>query len=384
MDKTNILNTITLITIFVMLLLAFFLLTVKAKNKLSNRLFAGFLLLTTFDLTSFLTGSYFETNLNFEIFRMTISLLIMPVFYLYVKAVCYSDFRLEPKHLLLLIPFVVANLVFIPRFYLTTATESISIYEHFKQMPEIRFFYILGELQYAFYIILVFIILKKYKEIYLENYTNVNNSSYKWLFQMTVLFLIAHCIVIFKSLIRYTDYNVLLNSSNAIIGAIALLISCWFVLKALNNPELFKGVDSNMLLVNEALHTKGTATAKEPSETPKSAAIALQIEMVKKHVIENEPYLEPSLTIQELAKQVSIPVRDLSVLINHHMNQHFFDFVNEFRIQKAMQILKDASKNKCTVLEILYEVGFNSKSSFNTAFKKHTNQTPTEFRNTSL
>jgi AraC-like DNA-binding protein len=384
MDKTNILNTITLITIFVMLLLAFFLLTVNAKNKLSNRLFAGFLLLTTFDLTSFLTGSYFETNLNFEIFRMTTSLLIMPVFYLYVTAVCYSDFRLKSKHLLLLIPFVVANLVFIPRFYLATATESISIYEHFKQMTEIRFFYILGELQYAFYIILVFIILKKYKEIYLENYTNANNSSYKWLFQMTIFFLIAHCIVLFKSLVRYTDYNVLFNSSNAVIGAIALLISCWFVLKALNNPELFKGVDSNMLLVNEALNTKGIATAKEPSETPKSAEIASQIELVKKHVIENEPYLEPSLTIQELAKQVSIPVRDLSVLINHHMNQHFFDFVNEFRIQKAMQILKDASKSKHTILEILYEVGFNSKSSFNTAFKKHTNQTPTEFRKASL
>lgn len=382
MDKTNILNTITLITIFVMLLLAFFLLSVNAKNKLSNKLFAGFLLLTTLDLSSFLTGSYFETNLNFEIFRMTISLLIMPIFYLYVKSVCYSDFRLTPKHLLLLIPFVVANLVFIPRFYLAAATESISIYEPFKQMPEIRFFYILGELQYAFYIILVFIILKKYKEIYLENYTNANNSSYKWLFQMTVFFLIAHCIVLFKSLIRYTDYNVLFNSSNAIIGAVALLISCWFVLKALNNPELFKGVDSNMLLVNEALNTKGIA--KETSETPKSAEIALQIAFVKKHVIENEPYLEPSLTIQELAKQVSIPVRDLSVLINHHMDQHFFDFVNEFRIQKAMQILKDNSKSKHTILEILYEVGFNSKSSFNTAFKKHTNQTPTEFRKTSL
>ena len=72
---------------------------------------------------------------------------------------------------------------------------------------------------------------------------------------------------------------------------------------------------------------------------------------------------------------------DLSVLINHHLNQHFFDFINEYRIQKAMQILKNPSKKKLTILEILYEVGFNSKSSFNTAFKKHTNQTPTEFRN---
>ncbi|PVX46126.1 AraC family transcriptional regulator [Flavobacterium sp. 103] len=377
MDKPTFLNNISTITIFIMLLLAFFLLTVNTKNKLSNRLFASFLLLTAFDLSSFFTEKYFETNLNFELFRMTISLLIMPIFYLYVKAVCHSDFRLKPKHLTLLIPFVIANLVFIPRLYLATSIESIYIYEHFKQMLEIRFFYILGELQYAFYIVLVFVILKKYKEIYLENYTNTNNSSYKWLFQMTMFFLIAHCIVLFKSAIRYTDYNVFLNSSNVIIGTIALLISCWFVLKALNNPDLFKGVDSNMLLVNEVV----ISTEKELVETPKSAEIASQIELVKKYVLENEPFLEPSLTIQELAKQVNIPVRDLSVLINHHMNQHFFDFINEYRIQKAMRILKDPSKNKLTILEILYEVGFNSKSSFNTAFKKYTNQTPTEFRN---
>jgi AraC-like DNA-binding protein len=381
MDKLNFLNTITLISVFVMLLLAFFLFTVNTKNKLSNRLFASFLILTAFDLSSFFTDKYFETNLNFEIFRMTASLLIMPIFYLYVKAVCHSDFRLKPKYLALGIPFAIANLVFLPRFYLATAIDTIYIYEHFKQMLEIRFFYILAELQYAFYIILVFIVLKKYKEIYLENFTNANNSSYKWLFQMTVFFLIAHCIVFFKSLIRYTDYNVFLNSSNVIIGTIALIISCWFVLKALNNPELFKGVDSNMLLVNESLKTKIVSTEKKSFEAPKSAEIVSQIELVKKYVLENESYLEPSLTIQELSKQVSIPVRDLSILINHHMNQHFFDFINEYRIQKAMQILKDSSKSKLTILEILYEVGFNSKSSFNTAFKKHTNQTPTEFRN---
>jgi len=71
-------------------------------------------------------------------------------------------------------------------------------------------------------------------------------------------------------------------------------------------------------------------------------------------------------------------------LINHHMNQHFFDFVNEYRIQKAMKILKNNSKNHLTILEILYEVGFNSKSSFNTSFKKHTGLTPTAFRTGSL
>ncbi|MBP9792794.1 MAG: AraC family transcriptional regulator [Flavobacterium sp.] len=381
MDKFSFLNTIALIAVFVILLFVSFLLTVQAKSKLANRLFAGLLLLSAFDLSSFFSENYFDANLSFEVFRMTASLLIMPVFYLYVKSVCYSDFRMKRKDLALIIPFVFANLILIPRFYLSNAIESAYIFEHFRQMSEIRFFYVLSELQYFFYIILIFGILKKYKQTYLENFTNSNNSSYKWLFQMTILFLIAHSIVFFKSLIRYTEYNVLLNSSNVIIGIIALFISCWFVLKALHNPDLFKGVDSNMLSVNEVLNKKVLLVDNNLPENPKSTEIIFQMEQVKKHVSENEPYLEPSLTIQELSNQVNIPVRDLSVLINHHMDKHFFDFINEYRIEKAKRILKDPSKSNVTVLEILYEVGFNSKSSFNTAFKKHTNQTPTEFRN---
>jgi len=380
MNNFSFLNTIALIAVFVILLFAFFLLTVPTKSKLKNRLFVVLLLLSAFDLSSFFSENYFNSCLSFEVFRMTTSLLIMPVFYLYVKSVCYSDFKLKQEDLVLIIPFVFANLILIPRFYFANTIESTYAFEHFRQMSEIRFFYILVEIQYFFYIISIFKILKRYKETYLENFTNPDNSSYKWLFQMTILFLIAHCVVFFKSLIRYTDYHVLLSGSNVIIGIIALIISCWFVLKALNNPELFKGVDSTMLLVNEALNKKMVLVDEVSFEDSKSPEIIFQIEQVKKYVSENEPYLEPSLTIQELSNQVNISVRDLSVLINHHMDKHFFDFINEYRIEKAKEILKDTSKSKVTILEILYEVGFNSKSSFNTAFKKHTNQTPTEFR----
>ena len=119
------------------------------------------------------------------------------------------------------------------------------------------------------------------------------------------------------------------------------------------------------------------------TKTSQNDLIRTQISTLKQYMTEKEPFLDPSLTIQQLANQIEIPVRDLSVLINHHMEQHFFDFVNEYRIQKAMIILKDQSKSELTVLEILYEVGFNSKSSFNTSFKKYTTLTPTAYRNAS-
>jgi len=375
MDKSSFLNSIALITVFVMLLLAFFLLTVHRKNKLPNILFACFLLLTAFDLSGFFSYRYFDISLDFDIFRITTSLLIMPFFYLYVKSVCFSDFRLNGKHLIHSVTFLGSNLLFTQRVYLGNTLEKNQFIAHFEKTTEVRIFHILGEVQYILYIVLIFLLLKKYKKVYLENYTNPQNSSYKWLFQMTVFFLVAHSIFIFKSLLKYTDYQELFDWTNVIIGIVAMIISCWFVLKALNNPELFKGVDSEMLLVDEALEPKNSVAVNEKTEVVNS-----KIQSLKNYVSEEELYLNPYLTIQELSQKVGIPVRDLSLLINQQMNQHFFDFINEFRIEKAMKILKDNSKNKLTVLEILYEVGFNSKSSFNTAFKKHTNMTPTEFR----
>lgn len=107
-----------------------------------------------------------------------------------------------------------------------------------------------------------------------------------------------------------------------------------------------------------------------------------QIESIKSYMIKEEPFLDTSLTVKSLSERIDIPHRELSILINQELGQHFFDFINEYRIKKAMSILKDPSKKKHTVLEILYEVGFNSKSSFNTAFKKHTGTTPTAYRKT--
>ena len=67
-------------------------------------------------------------------------------------------------------------------------------------------------------------------------------------------------------------------------------------------------------------------------------------------------------------------------MINETVGQNFFDFVNRYRIEEAKKLLANPADKKITVLEVLYEVGFNSKSSFNTLFKKHTGLTPSEFK----
>jgi len=378
MDRLSLLQGIAKISVFVSLLMAFFLYTVKTENKLANRLFAWFFIVSAIDLSGFFVFEYIQDFLNLVIFRWTICLLAMPLFYLYVLAVCYSDFRLKWKHSLHLLPIIVVNLVFLPRFYLGMNKELLNSID---QMPEIYFIQILIEFQYVFYIVSAFLVLKQYKEIYLENYANPSSLTYKYLFQMTIVFLIAHCLVALKNVLRYSDYRQVFLWLNVVVGTVALFITCWLVMKALNHPELFRGINSKLKLTKDILPeiNDNTIEVKEHH----NEVINEQILNLKQYMTEKEPFLDPSLTIQELANQIDIPVRDLSVLINHKMDQHFFDFVNEYRIQKAMTILKDESKSDLTVLEILYEVGFNSKSSFNTSFKKYTNLTPTAYRNAS-
>ena len=62
------------------------------------------------------------------------------------------------------------------------------------------------------------------------------------------------------------------------------------------------------------------------------------------------------------------------------MKQNFYDFINNYRINFAKNLLNNPADDKMTVLEILYEAGFNSKSAFNVAFKKETGVTPSQFR----
>ncbi|MGU3376551.1 helix-turn-helix domain-containing protein [Chryseobacterium sp. M5A1_1a] len=373
MDKLNFLEVIAAIAVILSLLLAVFLLTVKTERKLENRLFAAFLIINAIDISG-LFMHYFIDSYNVKTFKISAYLLVMPLFYLYVNAVCYSDFTLKRKHLLHLIPFIVANLILIPRLYLAESLTKEYFFKHMWNSPEMFFYQIIGELQYFFYIVGIFIILKKYKKIYLENYTNPNTLLYKWLFQLTMIFLFIHLGIILKNIIRYTVYNDLFIWMGILAGTSFLLAACWFILKALNYPELFRRIDSTLQPTKDFVETLET-------ENKNAETKSFHIEQLRNFMVEKEPFLEPSLTIQELADQVGIPVRDLSVLINHHINQHFFDFVNEYRVKKAMTILKDPTKKEVTVLEILYEVGFNSKSSFHTSFKKYTNQTPIAFRN---
>jgi AraC-like DNA-binding protein len=91
-------------------------------------------------------------------------------------------------------------------------------------------------------------------------------------------------------------------------------------------------------------------------------------------------YLDPDLSIGQLADRMKLHSNYLSRTVNEHFGLGFNDYLNRLRIETVCARFRDPINRSKTILEIMYATGFNSKSVFNTAFKKFTGMTPTEFR----
>ena len=125
-------------------------------------------------------------------------------------------------------------------------------------------------------------------------------------------------------------------------------------------------------------HTGEKKTPKYETSSLTSEAIQPLLDGLLKYMEQEKPYLNPDLNYEHFLEKLDISRHHFSQILNDNLQQNFFDFINAYRINEAKQMLQQHPK--MTVLEILYAVGFNSKSSFNTAFKKATQLTPTQYR----
>ena len=369
---------LNILTAFLSLFFAFYLLSLKSENRISNILISLFLIIRAIDAGTVLSNQFiFLRHPGFGLLLNTLLFLSPPILYFYIRSVTQADFKLKGKHLWHALPFIVAILLLIPRFYLADYDRKIELLKGNDDiLIEFKLVYLLLHVQITVYIIACFIVILRSKKLLLENYSSGNINYYNWLFTLITLIAVETFVSTFKNFFMINGLDAQYGWATTITGLSAFLFISWLVLKALKSPGLYGRVDSKQPLVNQLISANTRKDARDGDSKESEEAIR----RVKNYMEREQPFLEPSLTISDLSKQVNLPLKELSVLINQNLNQHFFDFVNEYRIKKAMEILADASKNNLTILEILYEVGFNSKSSFNTAFKKYTKVTPTQYR----
>ncbi len=99
------------------------------------------------------------------------------------------------------------------------------------------------------------------------------------------------------------------------------------------------------------------------------------------HINDNQPYLEASLSLRTLANQLGIHPNQLSWLLNESLGKNFNEFINHYRIETFKALAKDPKNSNLTIMGLAYDSGFNSKTVFNTYFKKETGLTPRQFLN---
>ena len=105
---------------------------------------------------------------------------------------------------------------------------------------------------------------------------------------------------------------------------------------------------------------------------------------IESHMSEAKPYLYPLLNLDQLASQLSMHPRALSLAIKSQFETNFYEFVNSYRINEAKQILADPQQKHKTMIEISNECGFNSKATYNSFFKKLVGATPSQYRSESF
>ncbi|MEP0984777.1 AraC family transcriptional regulator [Ekhidna sp.] len=111
--------------------------------------------------------------------------------------------------------------------------------------------------------------------------------------------------------------------------------------------------------------------------------IAHHRERIESVMIDQKPYLDSDFSLTTLSEVTSIPKHLLSRFFSESLSQSFSDFTNQYRIDRAKELLLDPKFNNHKIAVIAYECGFNSLSSFNAAFRKLASTSPSEFRKTS-
>jgi AraC-like DNA-binding protein len=210
---------------------------------------------------------------------------------------------------------------------------------------------------------------RKYRRKIREFYSSLKGLYYSWLAIVLYGFFFMWLI----DLIHFFLGKLISLPANVNLSLTTISLSINFIFavlifyKGLTHPELF-----NSDIGEEKPKYEKSKLAKEDADA--------YLKKLQTFMIDDKPYLIPNININELSEKTDIPVRFLSQIINDLLNKNFFDFINFYRVEESKNYLADSKYKKLNILEILYEVGFNSKSTFNKVFKEYTGLTPTEYR----
>lgn len=198
------------------------------------------------------------------------------------------------------------------------------------------------------------------------------------------LVLVLAFIVIFPLMLRYpSQFNLLLLINMAVAIPYIYMASYKGVLQATLwqvQPGTDKKTVESTLQQAEKMDTAGTVDSKQTKPGAASDRLEELVAKITTLMEQEKLYQETELTLQQLARTLQVPSYQVSQALNEGMKKNFYDLINGYRVEEAKRLLLDPQNTSYTILSVGFEAGFNSKTTFNTVFKKFTGLTPTEYR----
>jgi AraC-like DNA-binding protein len=339
---------------FICILLSGFLVLVKSPRRTPNLFLAAFLSLTAIELTVWLWGASPTWNWLGPVW-FSLGKLQMPAFFFFFFSSCYSDFRLKSHDTLHLVPAVLALALNAPG-----AVDLGGVSALFT--PGTPASWVLSQLTYFAYMTAILVLLWRFRSRFRRHYAGAPSEVLIWLTQLAAASIFARATILVRDLSTFNALGAMSVSLQIFGALVALAITTWIAMKSLLQPQLFRDVDRRLLRLEQPNPSQGRDELKRLVD----------------HVKTQRPYLDPDLTLAELSDQVAMTPREVSELLNQSLGLHFFDFINGHRIDYARGLL--LTEPSQSILDVLLASGFNSKSSFNTAFKKQVGMTPSAFR----
>jgi len=225
----------------------------------------------------------------------------------------------------------------------------------------IRYFFT-GQL--VFYWLLSYKTLADHRNHLLSVASSIDHVNLKWLQNLLVVSLVM-------ILVRFIPAEGLLNSIIPLIYFAGMMVLAYYSIRQQSiHPVELPDINSleNNLVSNEVWERL------EPEQVEELQRKVLRVTMAQKL------YLDPSLTLPALSKATEIGVQDLSFVLNKGIKKNFYQFINELRVEEAKILLQSDKVKTLDMLGIATHAGFNSKTTFNTTFKKVTGLTPTQFQ----
>ena len=195
---------------------------------------------------------------------------------------------------------------------------------------------------------------------------NISQEEFTWWFSFSILFILLILVVLLVK--------------NFFIRDIGDHIIAWFITAILFLSTFRELLKSQMV----------QAEITPPDENIKAKKGSLNIddqraEEIKNRLnalmVEKKIFTDNLISISRVGKLIKEPPYVISRVLNEKVGYSFFEWVSYYRIEEAKRLLSDPATHGFTIEQIAEDVGYNSKSAFNKAFKKHTGQTPSDYKN---